>query len=233
MRGLSPRLKLRFLQLYPRFFFYGAMATFNTCSHRTFVFNFFWAILSFFFFPQTHFEPYHPLKSPITVHLLSHPPSLRSKAITLAIHLRSKTLASPSISDLNLRLTLHLWSKTLASPSISDLNLRLTLHLWSQPSLSISPISTLASPSIDDLTLTLTLHLLSHPHPPFPISTLASPSTSTTTTASRPISGFGFWDFPNQHSRVFLLSPCQFFWHSQRHHQTPWQTVSLFCFCGI
>ena len=264
MRGLSPRLKLRFLQLYPRFFFMELWPRLIHAAIGRLSLTFFGQSLHFFFFPQTHFEPYHPLKSPITVHLLSHPPSLRSEVVTLAVHLRSKTLASPSISDLNLRLSLHLWSKTLASPSISNLNLRLPLHLRSK---------TLTSPSISDLNLRLTLHLRSktlvspsisdlnrhspslqsqplphpHPHPPSPISpspsisdlnlrlTLRlrsppSPSTSTTTTASRPISGFSFWDFPNRHSPVFLLSPCQFSWHSQRHRRTLWQTVSLFSF---
>ena len=125
----------------------------------------------FFFFPQTHFEPYHPLKSrPITVHLLSHPPSLRSEAVTLAVHLRSKTLASPSISNLNLRLTLHLRSKTLTSPSISDLNLRLTLHLRSK---------TLVSPSISDLNRhSPSLQSQPSPHPPLTISPSPSPSIS-------------------------------------------------------
>ena len=127
MRGLRKRLKPCFLHLYPHFFW---MELWPRLIHAaigrlslTFLGNPFFFL---FFFPQTHFEPFHPLKSPITVHLLSHPPSLRSEAVTLTVHLRSKTLASPSISDLNLRLTLHLRSKTLASPSISDLNLRLT-----------------------------------------------------------------------------------------------------------
>ena len=95
-------------------------------------FVFFFVFFFCFCFPQTHFEPRaRSLKSPITLHLLSHPPSLRSEAITLTLHLRSKTLALLSISDLNLHLTLHLQSKTLASSSISDLNLHLTLQLSS------------------------------------------------------------------------------------------------------
>ena len=112
------------------------------------VFNFFWAIPSFFFFcfffPQTHFEPRaRSLKSLITLHLLSHPPSLRSEAVTLTLHLQSKTLASPSISDLNLLLTLHLRSKTLTLPSISNLNLRLTLQLSSLCLCSFSTVRVL------------------------------------------------------------------------------------------
>ena len=99
----------------------------------------------FFCFPQTHFEPYHPLKSPITLHLLSHPPSFRSEAVTVALHLRSKTLASPSISDPKplphppspiSTVTLHLF----------DLNPRLTLHLRSPPTPSTSTTTTALRP---------------------------------------------------------------------------------------
>ena len=155
------------------------MATFNTCSHRTFVFNFFWAIPSFFFFSSDTFWTLSPSKEP------DHRPSSLSPSISpiwsrhprrpspiknprLTLHLWSQPSPLPPSLIKNPRLTLHLRSQPSPHPPSPIKNPRLTLHLWSQPSLSISPISTLASPSIDDLTLTLTLHFRSQPspHPP-------------------------------------------------------------------
>ena len=78
----------------------------------------------FFCFPQTQNQPYHPPLSPINLHLLSHSPSLRSEAVIVALHLGSKTLANPSISDP--KPSPHppstISPSTLASRSISDLH---------------------------------------------------------------------------------------------------------------
>ena len=106
---------------------------------------------SFFFcFPQTQNQPYHPPLSPINLHLLSHSPSLRSEVVIVALHLRSKTLTDPSISDP--KPSPHPPSTISPSPSPSPsisyltLNLRLTLHLRSPPSLSTSTTTTASRP---------------------------------------------------------------------------------------
>ena len=104
----------------------------------------------FFCFPQTQNEPYHPRLSPINLHLLFHSPSLWSEAVTVALHLRSKTLAYPSISDP--KPSPHPPSTISPSPSPSPsisyltLNPRLTLHLRSPPSPSTSTTTTALRP---------------------------------------------------------------------------------------
>ena len=104
----------------------------------------------FFCFPQTQNQPYHPPLSPINLHLLSHSPSLRSEAVTVALHLQSKTLANPSISDP--KPSPHppstISPSPSSSPSISDLTLNpsLTLHLRSPPSPSTSTTTTASRP---------------------------------------------------------------------------------------
>ena len=104
----------------------------------------------FFCFPQTQNQPYHPPLSPINLHLLSHSPSLRSEAVTVALHLRSKTLANPSISDP--KPSPHPPSTISPSPSPSPsisyltLNPRFTLHLRSPSSPSTSTTTTASRP---------------------------------------------------------------------------------------
>ena len=149
-RGLSPRIKLRFLLL-PRFFWAGLRPR---LVHTAIGPIFFWAGLvvkpSFFFFPfvfLTHFEPYLS-ESPITLHILFHSRSLRSVAVTVAVHLRS-----------------HPWSRTL-DLSISDLTV--AVHLLPSPLVSNSRSVHLRShhrrPSI-----AVTLGLELSPHAPSPI----------------------------------------------------------------
>ena len=102
----------------------------------------------FFCFPQIQNEPYHPRLSPITLHLLSHSPSLRSEAVTVALHLQSKILTSPSITDPKPSPHPPSMISPSPSPSISylTLNPRLTLHLQSPPSPSTSTTTTASRP---------------------------------------------------------------------------------------
>ena len=192
-------LKLRFLHLYPRFFWMELRPRLIHAAIDRSVFNFFWAIPSFFFF----------FVFVLLRHILNLEPDIWRAwspfIFSLTLHL-SDLKPSPSPSFSNQKPSPHPPSpiSTFASPSISD----------QKPSSHPPSLISTVTLHLSNLNPRLTLHWRSHPHPhpPFPISTLASPSTSTTTTTSRPISGFGFWDFPNQHSRVFLLSPCQFSW---------------------
>ena len=121
---------------------------------KTRVFNFLSQnplVYFFFCFPQTQNEPYHPSLSPITLHLLSHSPSLRSEAVTVTLHLRSKTLASPSISDP--KPSPHppspISPSTFASRSISDLHChppRQQQRLLRDPSQALASASRPISP---------------------------------------------------------------------------------------
>ena len=138
---------------------------------KTCVFNFFYQnpfVYFFFCFPQTQNQPYHPRLSPIHLHLLSHSPSLRSEAVTVALHLRSKPSPIPPSPIQNPRLTLH--RRSHPHP-----------HPHPHPPSPISP-STLASRSISDL----------HRHPPRQQQRLLRDPSQALASASRPISGFGF-----------------------------------------
>ena len=154
IRGaLAQVISCVFYSFFRVFFFYGLRPRLIHATIGPVSLTFCRAIPSFFFFfffcfPQTHFEPYHPLKSLITLHLSNLKPS-----------------SSPSNSD----------------PKPSP-----------HPPSPISP-STLASRSISNL----------HRHPPHQQQQLLRDPSQALTSASRPI------------------SPCQFSWHSQRHHRTP------------
>ena len=96
--------------------------------------------------PKWTLSPLFSYLSPINLHLLSHSPSLRFEAVIVALHLRSKTLADPSISDP--KPSPHPPSTISPSPSISYLTLNpcLTLHLRSPPSPSTSTTTTASRP---------------------------------------------------------------------------------------
>ena len=101
----------------------------------------------FFCFPQTQNEPYHPLTSPITLHLVSHSPSLRSDR-----HHRHppSPIKNPHSPSLRSQPSPHPPSTISPSPSpfISYLTLNpcLTLHLRSPPSPSTSTTTTTSRP---------------------------------------------------------------------------------------
>ena len=147
MRGLSPRLKLRFLQLYPRFFWMELWPRLIHAAIGRLSSTFFGQSLRFFFFFLRH------ILNPITLWRARSP-----SIFSLTLHLSDlKPSPSLSISDQKPSPRPSSLISNFASPPISD----------QKPSPHPpSPISTFASPSISNPKPS--------PHSPSPISTFAS-----------------------------------------------------------